>query len=426
MQDWQFWSAIAIFLFCYVVIAFQQIPRLRIDRPGGTLIAATLMVLVGVLTFEEAWDAVDPHTIVLLLGMMILNVFLEESGFFGLATAFVLRRARSPLQLLVGLSFLSGILSALFLNDTICLMLCPPLLSILRRAKLPYPPYLVALAMSANVGSVMTITGNPQNMLIGVFGRWSYLHFLLRMLPVGLLGLGVMTAILAVLYRKELNRPAHWANDLPDGDMDKVGELPVDRTLLVKSLVVIAVVLLGFIVTGDLPMTSIAGSAALIVWSRQPPARILKQVDWVLLLFFSGLFIVVAGIGKTGIINDMDRLARPLYGTTVWTQIPTFSLVTVVVSNVVSNVPFVLLAHQFIDGFADPPTMWLVLAMASTFAGNLTIPGSVATLIVLETCKGEASIGFLEFLKAGIPITIATTLLGALVLAMQYYFLAMP
>lgn len=425
MHDWQFWAAIAIFSFCYVVIAFQRIPRLRIDRPGGTLIAATLMVLVGVLSFEDAWNAIDPHTIVLLLGMMILNVFLEESGFFGLATAYVLRRARSPLQLLVGLSFLSGILSALFLNDTICLMLCPPLLTILKRARLPYPPFLVALAMSANVGSVMTITGNPQNMLIGVFGQWSYLGFLLRMLPVGIVGLVAMTVILAVLYRKELRLPSAWEAERRNVGTS-TGSIPVDRPLLHKSLVVIAGVLLGFIVTGDLPMTSIAGSAALIVWSRRPPALILKQVDWVLLLFFSGLFIVVAGIGKTGLVHDLDQWARPLYGTTAWTQIPTFSMVTVVVSNIVSNVPFVLLAHQLIDGFADPPTMWLALAMASTFAGNLTIPGSVATLIVLESCKGEASVGFFEFLRAGIPITIITTTLGALVLALQHFLLNPP
>ena len=206
MTESQFWAAVLIFAGTYAVIAFARIPRLHLDRPGAAVCGAALMVACGVLSFDEAWRAIDSRTIVLLLGMMILNVLLEDSGFFELAAAAVLNRGGSPQRLLVGLTVLSAVLSALFLNDTVCLMLTVPVLAILRRSDLPPAPYLIALATSANIGSVMTVIGNPQNMLIAGYSGWTYAQFLAWMAPVGIVSLAALIMILLGLYGAPIAR----------------------------------------------------------------------------------------------------------------------------------------------------------------------------------------------------------------------------
>jgi len=423
MTELTVWAAVLIFAGTYAVIAFARLPWLHLDRPGAAVLGAVLMVACGVLSFDEAWQAIDARTIVLLLGMMILNVLLEESGFFELAAGAVLSRTHSAASLLIGLTILSAVLSALFLNDTVCLMLTAPVLSIVRRMRLPPVPYLVALAMSANIGSVMTLVGNPQNMLIGSYSGWTYARFLLWMAPVGAASLAALIGILLWFYGSRLK--ATTANGLEGVASVELRDPQVDRPLLIKSLIVLAGVLAGFIFVADLPLVAMLGAMLLLLISRRSPEQILLRVNWVLLMFFAGLFIVVHGLEQTGLVKQLIAVLRPMYGTSLATQIPMFSLVTVIASNVVSNVPFVVLAREIVPEFADPQLMWLVLAMASTLAGNLTIPGSVATLIVLEVAKRqspgpEGQVGFFEFLRVGIPVTLISTALGALILAAEH------
>lgn len=417
------WAAVLIFAGTYAVIAFARLPRLHLDRPGAAVCGAVLMVVCGALSFDEAWSAIDSRTIVLLLGMMILNVLLQESGFFELAVRGVLSRTRSALQLLVGLTILSAVLSALFLNDTVCLMLTVPVLVVLRRTGLPAVPYLIALAMSANIGSVMTVIGNPQNMLIANYSGWSYVGFFAWMAPVGIASLLVLVLLLRWFYGHQLPRGPlvlQTVDAARDGD-----PATVDRPLLVKSLLVLAAVVVGFVVVGDLPLVAMAGASVLLLISGRAAAEVLAQVNWTLLAFFAGLFIVVRGLEETGLVADLVQAVQPMYGPTLATQIPVFTAVTVVASNLVSNVPFVVLARGIVPTLAEPSLMWLVLAMASTLAGNLTIPGSVATLIVLETAKqhapAQARVGFVEFLRIGVPVTVATTVLGAIILAAEHW-----
>ena len=411
--------ALTIFLFTYCFLAFEQFPLLKLDRAGGVLIGAVLMVATGVLTFEQAWQAIDGQTIVLLTGMMLMNVYLEESGFFGWIAHRVLLHADSPIRLLVGLAFLSGTLSALFLNDTVCLMLTVPLVGVLKRARLPITPYLMTLAMSANVGSVMTITGNPQNMLIHVYSDYPYLPFLSRMAPVGMLGLVLMTLILLAFYGKRLRAGAR-ANETQAESKPavepKAETAVVDRGLLTLTMFVLAGVLVGFALTPNLALVAITGAAVLLLTARRPAQDIMAKVDWVLLVFFAALFVVMEGVGKTGLLKQLSDYMEPIYGNSLSTQVPVFSTLTVLACNIVSNVPFVILARDMMPGLMDPPLMWLMLSMAATFAGNLTTPGSVATLIVLRLARSEGGITFFEFLKVGIPVTLITTAAGALLL----------
>src|SRR5574340_1197187 len=215
-------TALVIFLLTYLFIGLRQVPRVHIDRPAGALVGAVLMVVLGVLTLDEAFAAVDLHTILLLLGMMIITVYLRAAGFFELIAERIIALSRTPLQLLVLVVLSSAVLSALFVNDTICLFYTPIILEVTAQLAINPMPYLLALATASNIGSVMTITGNPQNMLIGIYSKISYLSFLGALFPVALIGLVVVIVVLRLVYRKDISqRPFDQRPSLPPAAVNR-------------------------------------------------------------------------------------------------------------------------------------------------------------------------------------------------------------
>jgi Na+/H+ antiporter NhaD/arsenite permease-like protein len=407
-------ASLAIFIVTYILISLRRIPVLNLDRPSAAMIGGTLMVLLGIVSLDDALHGgVNWETIVLLLGMMVVVAALKLAGFFDLVSTWILIRAGTPKRLLALLIVASGLLSALFVNDTICVLFTPIVLAAVVRAGLKPLPFLIALATSANIGSVMTLTGNPQNMLVGMFSKIPYGTFFLILLPVGVAGLFLDWAILRWLYRREL-----------EGSFDVAGLTlpPVDRKALGRVLGVVALITLGFLLPLErwlpglepgqkLPLVALAGAGLVILVGRARPAETFAHVDWGLLVFFSGLFIVITGINRTGILPALHERAAPLFGRSGGG----LTVFTVAMSNLVSNVPYVLVVQKWVSGRYE----WMLIAMASTFAGNLTVVGSVANMIVLELSRDRARIGFFEYLKAGIPVTLATTGVGFLIL----YFL---
>jgi len=172
--------ALTIFAGAYVGLGLGRLPPFRVDRTGVAIVGATAMVVAGVLDWNAAVAAVDARTLALLFGMMIVAAYLRLSGFFGLVTTWAMRRASTPVGALAAVVVAAGTLSALFVNDVICVVMAPLVVDLTRRLGLPPVPYLIALLTAANVGSVATLTGNPQNMLIGSFSAISYRAFLLR------------------------------------------------------------------------------------------------------------------------------------------------------------------------------------------------------------------------------------------------------
>jgi len=403
-------KSLLIFILTYIIISAQKMKWHRLDRPSGALLGAVLMVLAGVLTLDEAYRAIDFNTILLLMGMMIVVAYLKAANCFAYLSYLLITHARNPFLLLCLVSFSSGILSALFVNDTICLMFTPLLILALSQTKLNPVPFLIALATSSNIGSVVTLTGNPQNMLIGVFSKIPYVDFTLRLLPIGFLSLVANVFVIYVLFR----------NDITFKKMETpaLAKPALDMRLTVKSLVALFFIFLGFIFSGNLPLSAITGGLALIIISGTKPQRALEKVDWTLLLFFSGLFIVVGGINKAGFLTLAHNAVEPYLGNTASSQIIHFSIFSVIASNLVSNVPFVLLSAAWMDKFIEPKTMWYALAMSSTFAGNLTIMGSVANMIVLELSKGHVHVGFWDFFKVGVTTTLISTIIGISMLAL--------
>jgi len=397
-----------IFAITYLLISGRQMKVLLLNRPAAALLGAVLMVSTGVMTPERAYRAVNYDTLVLLLGMMLITAYLYLAHFFEWAADVVLKYSRTPWRLLLYLTLTSGILSALLVNDTICLMLTPLVVAVIKRSKLPLLPFLIALATSANIGSVATLVGNPQNMIIGHFSHISFSEFARSLVPAAIIGLAINFGILRFGFRKVL-RSAVITRE-PD-----VG-LQLDRGLFALVCVVLVSIFVCFFAGLNLAWIALAGAVLVMVLARRDTHEVLKLVDWHLLVFFAALFVVVEGLSDTGLPDAIYRHLQPMFGAQTAAQTWNLTWFSIAGSNIFSNVPFVLVAGKWIPHFADPVLMWKVLALATTFAGNLTIIGSVANMIVVESAREHLEIGFWDYARVGIPITALTTAGGMLVL----------
>jgi Na+/H+ antiporter NhaD/arsenite permease-like protein len=394
--------AILIFAATYVVMAVGKLPFYRLDRAGAALLGACLMVAAGVLSLDEAFAAVDMETIALLLGMMIVAANLRLSGFFRMVDGFVMERARHPLVLLVAIVVVAGFFSALLVNDTICLVMTPIVLDLVRRMGRNPVPYLLAIAMASNAGSVATITGNPQNMIIGSIADLPYAGFAAALTPVALVSLAITVVLVALLHPKEfLTRQRLEA--------PKLRPSRPNRPLVLKTLAVLAAMVGLFLSGFPVPGVALLGGAFLLFTRRVKAEKVYFDIDWPLLVMFAGLFVVVAGFDKAVIGPEAHAFVARLD----LNQIPILSGVTVVLSNLVSNVPAVLVLEPFVATLADPERAWLAVAMAATLAGNLTLVASVANLIVAQKARtGGVTISFWAHFRAGAPMTLLSLAFG--------------
>jgi Na+/H+ antiporter NhaD/arsenite permease-like protein len=392
-------AAYIIFLASYLVFAIGKFPGLKIDRPGAAIIGAVAMVAFHVVQPSDALRFIDFSTLVLLFSMMLIVGNLRLVGFFEWNAEVVLQRLK-PNHLLPAVIFTCGFLSAFFVNDIVCLVMVPFVLSIARRMRLQPRPYLLAVATASNIGSVATITGNPQNMLIGSFSSIRYYDFLFHLGPVAIIGLFLDWGVLHWIHMRDIEIRAATQERIP---------LPaLDLSRLTKPVVVVTAVVFGFFLGVPPPMMAALGAAALLITRTLEPRKLYQEVDWGLLVFFIGLFLIVGGAENAGIVGRLLGIAAH------WNlqRLGTFTVVVGLFSNIVSNVPAVMLLKSLIPGFSNPHAAWLALAMASTLAGNLTITGSVANLIVVESARPEMEIGFWDYFRAGLPITLATLLVG--------------
>jgi Na+/H+ antiporter NhaD/arsenite permease-like protein len=404
--------ATPIFILTYILVALGENSPRKLDRPTATLLGAVLMVASGSLSRAQAAAAIDISTLAVLFGLMLLlNIFLR-SGFPNWLAFRALSRCRSPQALLALVVFVAGGGAALMLNDTVCLLGTPLLLEITARAGVPAAPYLLALATAANIGSVMTITGNPQNIIIGHASGWSWAGFAGYMVPVGVLCLTADWLILAGLFRRKLARVCLLEQEPPPS------ALRVQRGLAIKSVIVFTGLITAFVLGAPMDFAAVAAGTVLLVWSNQPPRKTLTRIDWTLLLFFAGLFIVVQGflLAESRLLVALQHLAEPLSQHLPLRHVALFSAALVLGSNIFSNVPLVLIVSPTVAQMAHAHFMWLLLALTSTLAGNLTLFGSVANVIVAQMAQRRAPLKFRDFLWVGIPVTLGTTALGVLLL----------
>jgi Na+/H+ antiporter NhaD/arsenite permease-like protein len=391
--------ALAVFALTYAVLGFGALKPFKLDRTGASLVGATAMIALGVLSPRRAVAAVDFQTIALLFGMMIVVAHLRLAGFFGWVGSRALRWAHAPGTLLALMVVLAGVVSALFVNDTACLLLTPLALEIAAIVRRRPLPFLLAVAMGSNAGSVATLVGNPQNMIVASFSGISYARFSTMLAPVAVASLAATIAALRWFYRADLG---------PGPPVTIPRAAHVHRALLVKSLIVAALLLVALVAGAPPGLAALAAASVLLVTRRLNPERVYSHVNWGLLAMFAGLFVVVAGVEEAGLVG------RALGAVPVESRrsLGAFVIATTALSNLVSNVPAVLVLKSWAGHLAPPERAWLLLAMASTLAGNLTLVGSVANLIVVEQARGRADIGFCEYARVGVPLSIVTLAIG--------------
>lgn len=388
----------------YLGFGLGYVPGLRMNRATIALVGAAVLIALGTLSLTEAWVAINANTIVFLLSMMVINAYLSYAGFFKLALHYLLRWIHSPFGLLVLLTGGTGLLSAFFLNDTLALVSTPLTLQITRSLRLNPVPYLLAIAGATNLGSLATLSGNPQNILVGSFSRIGYLSFAQALAPIAIVGLALQIGLLWVLYPEVRSR--QFPNCIAAPTAFSATRLRIHRPLLRKTLIITSLLLAAFAVGLPLAESAFLAMAALLITRRVKPQRVLQEIDWSLLVMFSGLFILTRSVETLDILSLVaGGVAHPAGLLTL----------TALLSNLISNVPAVLLLQTFIS--PEATQSWLLLAAGSTLAGNLTLFGSVANLITVEAAASQGyALSFWQHLRFGLPLT-------ALTLSLTYLWL---
>jgi Na+/H+ antiporter NhaD/arsenite permease-like protein len=398
-------TALIIFVITYIGIIFTRLPKINIDRPSAAFFGAVAMIVFGVLNLDEAVKAIDYNTIALLLGMMIIVSTLQLDGFFSLIAEKTLSWSRTPLRLLVIITFVTGIASAFLVNDAVVLLFTPVIIAICSASKLNPIPYLIAEILSSNIGSAMTITGNPQNMLIGINSGIGYATFFCKLLPISLLGMAMVVFVVRWFYRSHFGSDAIItikAHNFEYGYNSMKFSVPI-------FVGVVILFFLGKWLNLSIPVIALVGASLILIFGKVKPSQVIKNVDWVLLLFFSSLFIVVEGAVKAGLMNffihsqaltgDLGGIAK-LHGLSLF------------MSQIVSNVPYTVMMLPVLKSMSSE-ILWLSLAAASTLAGNATIIGAMSNLIVIESAdRMHVKIRFWEFFKIGIVVTLLSFIIS--------------
>lgn len=392
-----------IFIITYIGIIFTRLPKVNIDRPSAAFTGAVAMIVFGVISFEDAIKSIDFNTITLLLGMMIIVSTLKIEGFFSLIASKTISYSHSRNKLLIIIVFITGIASAFLVNDAVVLLFTPIIISICRKTNLNPIPYLIAEILSSNIGSTMTITGNPQNMLIGISSNITYLDFLIKLLPISIIGMIIIVFVVKLFYRKHFQDKSKL-----EFQTDYKYEFKKMRISVLIFLLVIVGFFLGKILSLSIPIIALMGASLILLFGKAKPSSVIKDVDWVLLLFFACLFILVSSIQSLGLL---DRFINIELNENLSSIIGLHSL-SLIMSQILSNVPYTVLMTPLME-VVNNENLWLALASSATLAGNATIIGAMANLIVIESSEKEnVKISFWEFFKIGILTTIITLLLS--------------
>ena len=393
---------LVIFVLVYAGMILGEFPGLALDRSGIALLGAIALLATGRLTLEEATLAVDVHTIALLFGLMVISAQFRLGGFYAEAVRRIAAHAHGPDALLLWVTVAAGVLSSLLANDIVCLAMAPMLIAICAHRQLTPMPFLLALACASNVGSAATLIGNPQNMFIGESLRLSFAGYLLDGVPPAAIGLVLTWLVIRWQWQ------GRWA---AAGPVPFESHQPpsFDRWQTAKGLLLLTITVAAFLFT-PLPRAVVALTAAgvLLLSRRMASREMVGLVDWHLLILFIGLFVVNDAVERAGVLR---QLYATLAGAGVELARPEWLFaVTPILSNLVSNVPAVMLLLPAATG----PQAGAILALASTFAGNLLIVGSIANIIVVEQARMQGvAIDWRAHARTGIPVTLVTLAIAA-------------
>lgn len=390
-----------IFIVCYIGIALGGFPRLAIDRTGIALLGAIAMVLTRALTPEEALTAIHIPTLLLLYGLMIISAQLRLGGFYTALALKVTAWIDAPARFLFALMMISGLLASILANDIICLAFTPVLCAALRRRQLNPLPFLLGLAMATNLGSAATLIGNPQSMLLAQVFDLNFIAFFLWCAPPSLLALIATYGLLYFIFRKKWRDPSiRDPFEEPDWPVFQKGQSA-------KGLSATLAILILLLANQPRALSALTVAGFLLVSRRMHTRQMLGLIDWHLITLFSGLFVVVRALHLTGLPAQAVEMLT-LAGADLQNPF-ILSLLTLALSNLVSNVPATLL---LVDVLQQAPRQTVyVLSLSATYAGNLLLIGSLANLIVVEQAKNFGiHIRFRDYARVGIPVTFVNLL----------------
>jgi Na+/H+ antiporter NhaD/arsenite permease-like protein len=422
-MEWQIWFAGILFLIVYAFIISEKIHRTVLALCG-----AALLVLLGVLTQHEAVGFIDFNTIGLLFGMMVIVGITSKSGVFEYVA---IRAAHStggnPMKIMIALSLITAVASALLDNVTTVLLVVPVTISICSALEVNPVPFFIAEILASNIGGTATLIGDPPNIMIGSATGIGFMDFVVNLGPVVVVILTVTLILLKLIYKKRLETSEENKARLLAMDAESAIK---DHQLLKKSLVVIGLVILGFFLHQYLHLESatiaIAGAALLMLVSRSAPEEALHSVEWSTLFFFVGLFILVGGLEKTGIIGGMARQGISLTQGDVTLTAMLVLWFSAIASAFVDNIPFVATFIPLIQemgqiGSMNTGPLWWALSLGACLGGNGTLIGASANVIVSGMAEREGHpISFLGYMKIAFPLMIVSIIIAMIYLLLFF------
>jgi len=408
-----------IFVITYVLIVSEKMHRTVVALAG-----ACLIIMLGIIPQAEAFHAIDFNVIFLLVGMMVIANIMSETGIFQWIAVQSVRAGRgNPFAILIILTVVTAITSALLDNVTIVVLVAPVTLFVASNLRVSPIPFLVAEILASNIGGAATLIGDPPNILIGSAAGLDFVRFAGNMAPIAIVGLLALIGILALQMRKELPGKSDSAMALPDPS-----ELITDRPLLIKSLAVMSLVLIGFVLHGALhlePATiALAGATLLLLLTRKDPHPSFAHVEWTTLFFFIGLFILVESLVKVGAIEAVANQVLKLTAGDINLTATIILWFSAVASGIVDNIPYTATMIPVVKSLGNSmpvEPLWWALAMGADFGGNLTLVGASANLVVATVAERAGHpISFRRFMAYSIIPTVAVLVLSTGYLWVRY------
>ena len=428
-------TALAITVF---VVAYTLIASDRVNKTVAALCGAAIIAALGILGSDDLFfsrrTGIDWDVIFLLLGMMIIVSVLRKTGVFEYIAIWAAKRSNgSPLRIMILLVLVTGFASALLDNVTTVLLIAPVTLLMCDRLAINAAPFLMAEVFASNIGGASTLVGDPPNIIIASRAGLTFNDFLQHTAPIVVIVMAVFVLMLPRLFRGSFDAdPERVADVMSLEEREAIR----DPRLLIQCGVVVAAVFAAFVAHSALHLepsvVALLGAGVLILISRLDPSDYLAEVEWETLLFFAGLFVMVGALVKTGVINELARLAAGVTGGNPLVTVMLILGVSAPVSGIVDNIPYVAtmapivselaagLAHQLHSG-----AVWWALALGADFGGNLTAVGASANVVMLGIARrSDSPISFWEFTRKGVLVTAMSIGLAAVYLWLRYFALA--
>jgi len=399
--------SIIVLLIVFVLIAIRDVSNIKLKIWETMSLGALIVLVTGQISFKDALSAINVEVILFLFFMFVIGVGLEESGYLEYITFHIFKRAKNKKQIILTLIFVMGLLSAILMNDTIAIIGTPILIHLSNKFNFNIKLLLLSLAFSITIGSLTSPLGNPQNFLIATQMINPFFYFFKYLFLPTLINLFICFLMLRLFYQNDFKGQID-TNDLKeeikDINLAKVSRISV---ILLVFFTVLKIVI-GIIDNNhNIPLIYIVifSGLPLIIFSKRR-IEIIKKVDWHTLIFFVSMFILMQSVWNTGFFQSIVKSI----GIDLSSKVAII-LLSILISQFISNVPLVVLLLPIILDLGGTKEL-IALAAGSTIAGNLSILGAASNVIIIHNAEKRIGIGvgFFEFAKIGIPMTIINTL----------------